>query len=66
MGWDPILVIGVCVGVWVKYPWYRGLPVTSQNYEYDWFYSAANSWGTIHPVPDMAPPLLAEEEGPPI
>jgi hypothetical protein len=25
-----------------------------------------NGWGTIHPVPDKAPPLQAEEEGPPI
>jgi hypothetical protein len=25
-----------------------------------------NGWGTIHPIPGMAPPLLPREEGPPI
>jgi hypothetical protein len=32
---------------------------------YDRFPPAANDWGTKHPVPHIAPPLLAEEEGPP-
>jgi hypothetical protein len=31
---------------------------------YDRFCPMANGWGTLHPVPDVAPPLLAEEEGP--
>jgi hypothetical protein len=31
----------------------------------DWFPLAGNGWGTIHPVLDMAPPLLAEVDGPP-
>jgi hypothetical protein len=29
------------------------------------FPSAVNDWGTMYPIPDMIPPLLAEEEGPP-
>jgi hypothetical protein len=35
------------------------------NFEYDQFPLAANNWGTTHPISDMAPPLQAEEEGPP-
>jgi hypothetical protein len=35
-----------------------------QNSGYYQFPLAANGWGTIHPIPDMAPPLLAKEEGP--
>jgi hypothetical protein len=33
--------------------------------KYDWFTSVANNWGTIHPILDMPPPLLDEEEVPP-
>jgi hypothetical protein len=35
----------------------------AQNFGYDWFHPAANGWGTIHPIPDKALPLQAEEEG---
>jgi hypothetical protein len=49
----------------VLYPGYRGSPVMTQNSGYDRFPPAANDWETIHPVSDMAPPLQAEEEGPP-
>jgi hypothetical protein len=37
----------------------------AQKSGYNWFHREANIWETIHLVPDMAPPLLAEEEGPP-
>jgi hypothetical protein len=46
-------------------PGYDGSPVKAKNSKYDRFPPVANSWGTIHPVLDLAPPLLAEEEGPP-
>jgi hypothetical protein len=49
--------------VGVKYPGYRGSPVTTQNFGYDRFPPAVNDWGTIHPIPDKAPPIQAEEEG---
>jgi hypothetical protein len=49
----------------VKYPGYRGSLVTAQNSKYDRFPPAANDWGTIHTIPDKAPLLQAEEEGPP-
>jgi hypothetical protein len=49
----------------VKYPGYRGSPVTVQYFGYDQFPKVANGWGTIRHVPDMAPPLQDEEEGPP-
>jgi hypothetical protein len=32
---------------------------------YNWFPLAANDWGTMHPVPDMVPPFLVEQDGPP-
>jgi hypothetical protein len=37
----------------------------AQKFVYDWFLPAANGWGTIHPILDMASPLLAEEAGRP-
>jgi hypothetical protein len=40
-------------------------PVTAQNSRYDQFPLVENSWGIIHLVPDMPPPLPVEEEGPP-
>jgi hypothetical protein len=46
-------------------PGTTGSPVTTQNPGYDQFPLVANDWGTIHPIPDMAPPLQAKEEGPP-
>jgi hypothetical protein len=49
----------------VLYPGYHGSLVTAQKSGYDRFPPAANCWGTTHPVPDMAPPLLTEEEGSP-
>jgi hypothetical protein len=51
--------------VGVLYPRNRGPPITTQNSRYDRFPPTTNGWGIIHPVLDMAPPLLAEEEGPP-
>jgi hypothetical protein len=46
------------------YPGYNWLPVTAQSFGHDRFPPAANGWGTIHPVPDMIPPLQVEEEEP--
>jgi hypothetical protein len=54
---------GATVGV--KYPRNRGTPVTSQNSGYDQFPLAANILGTIHPIPDKAPPIQAKVEGAP-
>jgi hypothetical protein len=51
--------------VWIWYPGYPWPSVTTQNFGYDQFPPVVNGWGTIQPVLDMAPPLLAEEEGPP-
>jgi hypothetical protein len=48
----------------VLYPGYHGLPITIQNSGYDQFLPTANGWGTIHPVPDMAPPLQVVKERP--
>jgi hypothetical protein len=51
--------------------YYRGLIprvtwllVMGQNFGYDRFSLAAKGWGTVHPIPDMAASLMAEEEGP--
>jgi hypothetical protein len=55
-------VNGVCVRV--KYPRYRGLWVTVHNSGCDRFPPTTNDQGIMHPIPDTAPPLLAEEEGP--
>jgi hypothetical protein len=49
--------------VGVLYLGYRESPVTTKKSRYDQFPPAVNDWGTMHPVPDMAPPLLSEEEG---
>jgi hypothetical protein len=35
----------------IRYPGYRGPPVTAQNSGYDRFPLEVNSWGTIHPIP---------------
>jgi hypothetical protein len=51
--------------VGVLYPGYRRPLVTAQKSRYNRFPTAANNWGTKYPIPDMAPPLLDEEEGPP-
>jgi hypothetical protein len=51
--------------VGVLYPRYHGSPITAQNSDYDRFPPAVNRWGTIHPVPNMTPSLLAKEEGSP-
>jgi hypothetical protein len=40
-------------------------PVTTQNSRYNQFPPAANAWGIIHLIPDMAPSLRVEEEEPP-
>jgi hypothetical protein len=47
----------------VLYPGYRGSLVTAQNSGYNRFPLAANDWETMHPIPDIAPPLQGEEEG---
>jgi hypothetical protein len=44
---------------------YLGPPGTAHKSGYDQFPLAANGHGTMHPIPDMAPLLLAEEEVPP-
>jgi hypothetical protein len=49
----------------VLYPEYHGSPVTAQKFGYDRFPPTANGWGTTHPLPDITPPLLAKERGPP-
>jgi hypothetical protein len=51
--------------VGVLYPGYHGSLVTAHESGYGWFLPAANGWGTMHPIPDTVPPLLAEKEGPP-
>jgi hypothetical protein len=38
----------------------------THNSRYYRFPRAANDWRMTHPIPDMTPLLLAEEEGPPI
>jgi hypothetical protein len=53
------------VFVGVLYPGYHRSPVMAQISRDDRFLPAASSWGTTHPVLDMAPPLQAEEDGPP-
>jgi hypothetical protein len=50
------------MAVRVKYPRYRRPLVMAQNYGYEGFPPAANGWTIIHVVPDMAPPLQAEED----
>jgi hypothetical protein len=54
---------GATVGV--LYLGYHGAPVLAQNSGYKRLPPTANDWATIHPLPDMAPPLLDEEVGPP-
>jgi hypothetical protein len=46
----------------VLYPGYHGLLINAHKSGYDRLPLVANGWRTKHPVPDMAPPLLAEEE----
>jgi hypothetical protein len=58
------LVLSQLVGVF--YPKYHRPPLMVHSSEYDRFPPVANGWGTIHSISDMAPPLLAKEEGPPI
>jgi hypothetical protein len=61
------MFIGVelCLLVVVKYPGYHGLSITAQNSGYDQFPPSATGWRTTHPIPDKAPPLQVEVEGPP-
>jgi hypothetical protein len=47
----------------VLYHGYCGSPITAQDSGYDQFPPATNGEGTKHPISDMAPPLLAEEDG---
>jgi hypothetical protein len=64
---DPMVVpmsIFVVKSVKVKYlGFYRPL-VTTKDSAYDRFCPVANGWRTIHPMPEKAPPLQAEDEGP--
>jgi hypothetical protein len=53
------------VTVRVLNPGYHGLPVTAPKSGYGRFPPVANGWGTMPPILDMAPSLLAKEEGPP-
>jgi hypothetical protein len=54
---------GATIGV--LYLGYRGPLVTAYYSGYDHFPPVANGWGTTHPIPDMAPQHLVEEQGPP-
>jgi hypothetical protein len=49
----------------ILYPGYCGSSVTAHKSRYGRFPPVASGWGTIHPIPDVAPPLLAREDGPP-
>jgi hypothetical protein len=49
--------------VGVLYLGYRGSPVAAYEFGYDRFPQTTNGWGAKHPISDMVPPLLAEEEG---
>jgi hypothetical protein len=49
----------------VLYPEYHGPLVTAHKSAFGRFLPLENGWGTMHPIPDTIPPLLAEEEGPP-
>jgi hypothetical protein len=53
-----------CNIVVVLYRGYCGSLVTAHKSRYDWFPLVANGWGTMQPIPDIAPPLLAEGEQP--
>jgi hypothetical protein len=57
---------GLGATVEVLYPGYHRSLIMAQNFWYYRFPPVTNDWGTIHHVPDIAPPLQAEEEGPPI
>jgi hypothetical protein len=54
------------VFVKVLYPGYHRLPIMAQESGYYRFPPTTHGLGTKHPIPDTVPPLLAEEEGPPI
>jgi hypothetical protein len=47
----------ICTPMWTKFysceKWVLQFPSTKHG------------WGTKHPIPDKAPPLMVEEEGPP-
>jgi hypothetical protein len=49
----------------VLYLGYRRMLVRTYKSRYDRFPLVANGWGTIDHIPDMAPTLLIEVEGPP-
>jgi hypothetical protein len=49
----------------VLYLGYHRSPVITHKSGYGWFPPMASGWGTMHPILDMAPPLLDEEEGSP-
>jgi hypothetical protein len=53
---------GATVGV--LYPGYHRPLVKVKKSGYGQLPPAANGWETKHLIPDMVPPLLAEEEGP--
>jgi hypothetical protein len=47
--------------VGVFYPGYHGPSVATHKSWYDWLPSTTNDQEATHPIPDMTPPLLAEE-----
>jgi hypothetical protein len=57
LGDKPLLFQGV-LSQWVSSYGPKNMDTTQ-------FSLVANDWGITYPVLDMAPPLLAEEEGPP-
>jgi hypothetical protein len=52
-----------CRGLVPRVPWAAGYG--PKNPDTTRFPTAANSWRTMHLIPDMIPPLLAKGEGPP-
>jgi hypothetical protein len=51
---------------WGPIPWVLWAAIYGPtNLDTTRFPAVARDWGTKYPVPDMAPPLLAEGEGPP-
>jgi hypothetical protein len=51
----PVPRVNEVVIVGVIYPGYRRPPIMTQNSGYNRFPPTANSWGTIHPVPENGP-----------
>jgi hypothetical protein len=54
---------GLLSGSYTRVLWAASYGPT--NLDTTGFPPLANDWGTKYPLPDIAPPLLAEGEGPP-